>query len=108
MPTKPAAANMSTDHGPPLPGSPWGRRLLWLALCVAGGAAVAAIGFTLTGLQAWALAVPAAVAAGWLVFGTPQHCQPPDGAMRTAKVGRAPAPSSPAADNAGDAVEDTR
>jgi len=56
-------------------------RLRWLIACVLGGAGVAAVGHAWSGHQAWYLALPAAIALGWLFFGTPHECATP-GARR--------------------------
>ena len=52
------------------------RRLTWLAVSVAGGAAVGTAGYSVSGSQYWFLAVPATLAAAWLFVGTPEHCMP--------------------------------
>ena len=54
------------------------RRLLLLAGCIGGGLGAGFAGYALTGEQAWFLAVPAAMAAGWMVVGDPTRCAPPD------------------------------
>jgi len=56
-----------------------GRRLSWLLLCLAAGSVVAALGLALQGSPAWWLAVPAAVAIGWLRVADPTECEPPRG-----------------------------
>ena len=53
-------------------------RLRWLLACAFAGALVAAVGHAWTGSQAWTLALPAAIACGWLFFGTPHECAPPE------------------------------
>lgn len=60
----------------------FGKRLGWLLACAALGAAVALAGVFFSGSQWWYLAIPAAVAAGWLVVGDPTQCDPPRGARR--------------------------
>lgn len=50
------------------------RRALLLVTCVGAGSAVGAIGFWLTGSNWWALAIPAAMAAGWLWVADPTPC----------------------------------
>ncbi|HEY0887375.1 MAG TPA: hypothetical protein VGE20_18920 [Ramlibacter sp.] len=55
----------------------FGRRLTWLLACTALGAGVALAGIFFSGTQWWYLAIPAAVAAGWLFFGDPTQCDPP-------------------------------
>jgi hypothetical protein len=52
------------------------RRVLLLAACIGGGLAAGSAGYALTGEQAWFLALPAALAAGWLVVGDPTRCTP--------------------------------
>lgn len=64
----------------PVPG--FGKRLGWLLGCAALGAAVASAGVFFSGSQWWSLAIPAAVAAGWLFFGDPTQCDPPASAGR--------------------------
>lgn len=61
-------------------------RLRWLVACVLGGAGVAVIGHAWSGQQAWYLALPAAIALGWLFFGTPHECATP-GATPGARPG---------------------
>jgi hypothetical protein len=53
------------------------RRLVWLLVCVAAGVAVGGVGQLMAGSQAWWLAVPAAVALGWLLVADPEACEPP-------------------------------
>lgn len=52
------------------------RRLLWLLLCFAVGLGVAIAGRLLSGSSAWALAVPVAIAIGWLFVADPTQCMP--------------------------------
>lgn len=52
------------------------RRLLWLLLCLAAGAALGLTGEALTGSTIWYLAIPAVTAAGWLVVANPEACEP--------------------------------
>lgn len=52
------------------------KRIAWLAACVTAGVLVGAAGSALTDNDAWYLAVPAAVAAGWLFFANPARCDP--------------------------------
>ena len=52
------------------------RRLTWLAVSVAVGAAVGTTGYLASGSQFWFLAVPATLAATWLFVGTPEQCIP--------------------------------
>jgi hypothetical protein len=55
------------------------RRLALLGVCLLGGAVVGSIGWLLSGAQAWWLAVPAAVAAGWWFVADPTQCERPVG-----------------------------
>jgi hypothetical protein len=59
-----------------------GKRLLWLLLCVALGLAVALAGVFFSGSQAWYLAIPGAVALGWLFVADPTKCEPPPASSR--------------------------
>ncbi|MDH5540585.1 MAG: hypothetical protein OEY03_14385 [Rhizobacter sp.] len=61
------------------------RRLGWLLVCLAAGLAVGVAGSLVTGAQAWYLAVPAAIAIGWLFVADPTQCAPrkDDGASRS-------------------------
>ena len=52
------------------------RRLLLLLACIALGAAIGWVGFAITDAAAWFLAIPAAIAAGWLVVADPTRCVP--------------------------------
>ncbi|MDH5538099.1 MAG: hypothetical protein OEY03_01730 [Rhizobacter sp.] len=52
------------------------RRFVWLLVCIAVGLGVAAVGKLLTGSSAWALAVPLAIAIGWLFIADPTRCVP--------------------------------
>jgi len=58
----------------PPPGT--AARLLALLALLAEGALVAAAGTWMGGSPLWALAIPAALAAGWLVLANPQACLP--------------------------------
>jgi hypothetical protein len=53
------------------------RRFVLLAACVLGGLAVGITGQALSGDDAWFLALPAAVALGWLFVGDPTRCGGP-------------------------------
>lgn len=50
------------------------KRLAWLAICFLLGLAVGVFGHRWSGEQAWYLALPGAVALGWLYFGRPDAC----------------------------------
>lgn len=52
-----------------------GRRLFWLLACTALGLGIGLVGNHLTGDQRWFLALPLALAAGWLFFANPAECQ---------------------------------
>lgn len=52
------------------------RRLAWLLACVGAGVVVGFAGSTVTGNDYWYLAIPAAMAAGWLFFANPAACEP--------------------------------
>ncbi len=52
------------------------KRLAWLAGCFAAGIGIGFIGLLFTGDTAWFLAVPACLAAGWLVVANPEACSP--------------------------------
>jgi hypothetical protein len=53
-----------------------GRRLAALAGLLAAGAAIGAIGSWWTGSAAWYLAIPIALAVGWLGIADPTRCEP--------------------------------
>ncbi len=53
------------------------RRFVLLAACVLGGLAVGIAGRAVSGDDAWFLALPAAVALGWLFVGDPTRCGGP-------------------------------
>jgi hypothetical protein len=50
------------------------RRLFWLLVCTALGLGIGLIGNHLTSNPKWFLALPAALAAGWLFFANPAEC----------------------------------
>jgi hypothetical protein len=52
------------------------RRLVWLTGCLAGGLGIGFAGQHFSGEAAWFLAVPACLAAGWLVVANPEACLP--------------------------------
>jgi hypothetical protein len=45
--------------------------------CILAGSIIAFIGNAFLAHQAWALAIPAAVAVGWLFVADPTQCEPP-------------------------------
>ena len=53
------------------------RRLAWLVVCLCAGGVVAMIGNIFLESQNWFLAIPAAVAVGWLFVANPTECEPP-------------------------------
>jgi hypothetical protein len=58
-------------------------RLTWLLACVGAGALVGWAGAALTDTTLWYLAIPVAVAAGWLLLADPTRCDgPPAGGRR--------------------------
>jgi len=66
---------MSETSRRPVPRT--GARLLLLLALFAGGAVVGGLGAGVTGNPAWWLAIPVAVAAGWLFVADPTACVPP-------------------------------
>lgn len=73
---------MPTPDTPEIPEAPRSaapnprRRLLGLLACLGAGGGVAVIGNSFLEHQAWALAIPAAVAVGWLFVANPCDCDP--------------------------------
>lgn len=64
--------------GPSTEGKALGRyRLAWLLACVGLGAVVGGVGSALTGNDVWYLAIPVAVATGWLFVADPTQCEAP-------------------------------
>jgi hypothetical protein len=63
------------------------HRFFSLAACAALGLGAGYAGFHLTGNQAWFLALPAALVAGWFVVADPTKCLPLD--RRNAGIGHA-------------------
>jgi len=53
------------------------RRLAWLLACLVVGGFAGATGSALTGNAYWYLAIPAAIAAGWLFVADPEQCERP-------------------------------
>jgi len=51
-------------------------RLAWLLTCFLAGLGIGYLGESLTGHQAWYLAIPAALAVGWLFLADPTKCEP--------------------------------
>jgi len=52
------------------------RRVVWLAACTALGVAIAAAGNEARESAYWVLAIPLAVALGWLRIADPSQCEP--------------------------------
>jgi hypothetical protein len=50
------------------------RRFLLLVACLATGLATGVVGALATGNEWWYVAVPIALALGWLWVGTPEQC----------------------------------
>ena len=61
-------------------------RLVWFLACLSAGAATGMAGAWFTGNPYWYLAIPAALALGWLWVANPEECTPP----ATRRAGRAP------------------
>jgi hypothetical protein len=62
---------------PPQPARPDHlKRLAWLLACFFTGLAAALAGSELAGNDYWYLAIPAAIAAGWLFLANPAECVP--------------------------------
>ncbi len=53
------------------------RRIALLVGCIAAGSLVGWLGQALSGQPAWFLAVPVAVALGWLAVADPRQCEAP-------------------------------
>lgn len=54
--------------------APFKRRLFWLLACTALGLGIGLLGNQLTSDRRWLLALPAALAIGWLFFADPSEC----------------------------------
>ena len=52
------------------------KRLACLLVCVGVGALVGILGSTFTGSTYWYIAIPAAVAVGWMFLANPSACEP--------------------------------
>ncbi len=52
-------------------------RLGWLVACLVAGLGIGWLGESLTGHPAWYLAIPAALAVGWMFLADPTNCEPP-------------------------------
>jgi hypothetical protein len=55
------------------------RRIVFLLLCVALGFALGFAGSLLSGSHWWYLAIPGAIAAGWLAVANPERCTVAEG-----------------------------
>lgn len=53
---------------------PLRRRLFWLLVSTAAGLGIGLIGHAMSDDPLWFLALPAALAAGWLYFADPEAC----------------------------------
>lgn len=53
------------------------NRLVWFVVCLSAGAAAGMAGTWFTGNPSWFLAVPAALAVGWLLVANPDECSRP-------------------------------
>lgn len=58
------------------------RRLFWLLICTVLGLGIGLLGEHLTSDPRWFLALPAALAIGWLFFANPAECEPRQGGDR--------------------------
>jgi hypothetical protein len=52
------------------------RRLVLFVVCLALGCTVGLVGWLMSGSQWWYLAIPGAMAAGWLMVANPEQCMP--------------------------------
>jgi len=55
------------------------RRAILFIVCLALGCLIGFTGWYLSGSQWWFLAIPATLAAGWLLVATPERCLPQQG-----------------------------
>lgn len=62
------------------------NRLAWFLVCLAAGAAAGMAGAWFTGNPYWFIAIPAALAVGWLFVANPDECTP----SSAHRAGRAP------------------
>ena len=62
--------------------APLKRRLFWLLVCTVVGLGIGLLGYHLTSNPKWFLALPAALASGWLFFANPAECMPGQGCDR--------------------------
>jgi len=67
------------------------HRLAWFVVCLAAGSAAGTAGAWFSGNPYWYLAIPAALAVGWLWVANPDECTPP----ATRGTGRAPGDDGP-------------
>ncbi len=67
----------STDERGASPAGGLRRRLFWLAVCAAVGLLAGAVGSAWSDNEWWWLAIPAALAVGWLYFSDPTACVAP-------------------------------
>lgn len=59
-----------------------GTRLAVLLACFSAGLGIGYLGEALTGHQAWYLAIPAALAVGWMFLADPTKCEPQQAGKR--------------------------
>lgn len=58
------------------------RRAVLFAICLLAGSVVGFVGVALTGSQWWYVAIPGALALGWLAVANPERCMPREGQAR--------------------------
>jgi hypothetical protein len=58
------------------------RRIVLFVICLLLGTAVGVVGFMASGSQWWYVAIPGALAAGWLTIANPERCMPREGQGR--------------------------
>ena len=58
------------------------RRLFWLLVCTALGLGIGLLGNHFASDPRWFLALPVALAMGWLFFANPAECEPRQGCGR--------------------------
>ncbi len=67
---------MQVPDPPPVAPPHHVKRLAGLVACVLAGLLVGVIGSAVTGSSVWYLAIPALVAAAWLLIADPTQCRP--------------------------------
>lgn len=68
------------------------KRLAWFLACLSAGAAAGMAGAWFTGNPSWFLAVPVALAVGWLFVANPDECNQPSTRRADAAPGDEDAP----------------